>query len=126
MRDKVFYDHQPSMTHIERHDGFSDIWLRKDIKQEYIEEMSDETSLVWTADEVYGRLVDNIPTEEQIIENFDVWFIVLSKWEPKENPITLSTIVSEFSAYKNYTDKNILDLEDAVMELGELVGAING
>lgn len=48
---------------------------------------------------------------------------IFRKWEP-EKPITLQTIVEDFSEYKKTTDSNLTDLEDAVLELGEIIGGM--
>lgn len=118
MLDKVYYDHEPTPIHIESHDGYADIWLAKNIHEETSEE-----GTAWVADEVYGKITENIPTKEEIESDFHIWFEVFRKWEP-EKPITLQTIVEDFSKYKKTTDSNLTDLEDAVLELGEIIGGM--
>ena len=55
MLDKVYYDHEPIPIHIESHDGYADIWLAKNIHEETSEE-----GTAWVADEVYGKITENI------------------------------------------------------------------
>lgn len=118
MLDKVYYDHEPAPIHIESHDDYADIWLAKNIHEE-----ETEGGTSWVAIEAYGQIKDNIPTESEIESDFNVWFDILSEWE-LEKPITLQTVVKDFSDYKETTNTNINDLEDAVLELGEIIGGM--
>ena len=111
MKDKVYYDHEPAPVHIENHADHSDIWLVKNIQCEETEE-----GIIWFGDEVYGQMTGFIPSYDNIIAEFEIYYDLLSKWNP-DSIITLESIIKE-------ANSNIADLEDAVLELGEIIGSM--
>lgn len=118
MKNIVYFGEKPNAITLEAHKLFADIWMRKNITSEETEE-----GIQWHAEEVYGRLNSNIPTLEDLETNFDIWYNILSKWEP-EQPITFETITKELLIFENTTNSNLKDLEDAVLELGEIIGGM--
>lgn len=94
------------------HDGIADVWLRKNIKTETRNENGDEYE-VQTADEVFFQIDSAAASEQDIIDNFEKFWVYGIAWTDERN-MTDAEIIAKLRTENN-------ELKECIVELSSLI-----
>lgn len=94
------------------HDGIADVWLRKNIMTETRNDSGDEYE-VQTADELFFQIDTAAASEQNIIDNFDKFWVYGIAWTDERN-MTDAEIIAKLRAENN-------ELKECIVELSSLI-----
>ena len=95
---------------------YADVLLRKNISTETVDEILDGESRQYerqVADEVYFRVDPNVVTEEDIVSNFEKYWVYAQQWTNE----TLMTNEEIIAALK----KENVELKKCIVEISALI-----
>ncbi len=102
---------QLSAVQVEHRGSVSDVWLRKNIRDDVADEVYGSDVTYWEADEVYGTLEGSV-TEDEVAERFN------ELWDQFEEDVLTD---------REVTEKRGSEISDAMADLAETVsdGAVD-